>query len=185
MTGCPARMVVPGLGISAHLTDGLQPKERLEQFVEKHFPKASVLACVAGGVPAAKPFKRIHGPGFMLAGDAAAQANPLTGGGITNAMAAGKLAGETAARCIQRGRWLQEDLEDYSRRWEANWGEEQRRLYRIKEAVHRIKDETFNQAARILVKIPVQKRTLQKVFTVTLSRHPKVLLDIARCFLES
>ncbi|MFH1861522.1 MAG: NAD(P)/FAD-dependent oxidoreductase [bacterium] len=172
-----------GLGIAADCTADFSPKQWLERFVERYFPEASVLACVAGGVPAAKPFKRIHGAGFLIAGDAAAHSNPLTGGGITNAMAAGKLAGEIAACCVKQGNWSEDDLSKYTKAWEQRWGVEQRRLYRIKEAVHRLTDKTLNDAANLLVKMPLKKRTLKAVFRTTLVHNPRILLDIARCFL--
>jgi len=107
----------------------------------------------------------------------------LTGGGIINAIVAGKLAGETAARCVKKGKWSEDDLAEYTRRWEELWGEEQRRYYRIKEVVHKLKDETLNTAAHILVSLPPEKRTMQQVFRTTLAHHPKILLDIARCFI--
>lgn len=171
-----------GLGIAADQTNGINAKTWLERFVDRHFPGASVLACVAGGVPAAKPFKKVHGPGIMLVGDAAGHSNPLTGGGISSAMAAGKLAGEVAARCIGEERYSQGDLYEYTDEWERHWGNEQRRFYRIKEAVHKLKDRTLNKAAHILAALPPEKRTLEKVFRTTLAHHPKLLIDIARSF---
>jgi digeranylgeranylglycerophospholipid reductase len=125
-----------GLGISADMKDGRTAKEWLERFVDRLFPRASVLACVAGGVPASKPFKKIHGNGFMIVGDAAGHANPLTGGGISNAMDAGKSSGEIAAACVKKGSWTEADLAEYTETWEKRWGEEHRRSYRIKLAVN-------------------------------------------------
>jgi len=171
-----------GLGVAADRTDGLNPRGWLERFVDRHFPEASVLACIAGGVPAARPFRKIHGPGVLLVGDAAAHSNPLTGGGIINAMAAGKLAGEVAANCIRSMRCSEEDLAEYTKAWDERWGDEQRSSYRIKEVVHRLTDDTLNRTAHILVKMPPEKRTLKHVFRTALVHHPKLLLDIARCF---
>jgi digeranylgeranylglycerophospholipid reductase len=172
-----------GIGLNAALTNGLSAKQWLDRFVEKQFPQAAVLACVAGGVPCAKPFKQIHGPGFLLAGDAAAHSNPLTGGGIINAMSAGKLAGEIAGECQRTGDWSEKALAGYTHRWEERFGDEQRRYYRLKEAVSRLTDQVFNQAADILNRLPDDKRTLQSVIRTTLAHHPKLLLDIARSFL--
>jgi len=172
-----------GVGIAANRTDGASARVFLERFIERHFPKGSILACVAGGVPAARPFRQIHGPGVLLAGDAAAHSNPLTGGGIISAMAAGELAGQVAAECVRAGDWSEAALARYTARWEDRWGSEQRSYYRLKEAVHRLTDKTLNQAARILSRLPPDKRTMQNVFRVTLAHHPKLLLDIARSFL--
>lgn len=171
-----------GIGVAADRTNSINAKNWLERFVDRTYPGASVLGCVAGGVPAAKPFKKIHGPGVLLAGDAAAHSNPLTGGGIINAMVAGRLAGEVAARCIRNGRWSEDDLAEYTRLWDQRWGDEQRSSYRLKEVVHRLTDQTLNKAAHILMKIPPEKRTMQQVFRTTLAHHPKLILDIARCF---
>jgi digeranylgeranylglycerophospholipid reductase len=173
-----------GVGVAPHLTNGISAKGFLERFLDRNFPKGSILACVAGGVPAAKPFKKIHGPGILLAGDAGAHANPLTGGGITAAMAAGDLAGSTAAECIRRGDWSEKALSVYTDRWEERWGAEQRSFYRLKEAVHSLTDKTLNEAATVLNKLPPEQRTMQSVFRVTLIHHPKLLLDIARSFLK-
>jgi digeranylgeranylglycerophospholipid reductase len=172
-----------GIGVNSALTNGKSAKQWLELFLEKNFPKAAILACVAGGVPAAKPFKQIHGPGVLLAGDAAAHSNPLTGGGIISAMAAGKLAGSVAAVCIQKGDWSLKALSNYTRLWEERWGDEQRRYYRLKEAVCKLTDKIFNQAAEILNRLPQNERTMQSVFRVTLAHNPKLILDIARSFL--
>ncbi|MBU0519271.1 NAD(P)/FAD-dependent oxidoreductase [bacterium] len=171
-----------GCGVSVSRTNGKNAKQWLEQFVEHHFPKASVLACVAGGVPAGKLPKKLHGNGFMIVGDAAAMANPLTGGGITNALAAGKVAGEVAAGAIRKESWNEKVLAEFSQRWDKGWGNDQRRFYMIKEAVHHLSDDTFNRAAHILCKMPLQDRTLKKVFMTTLAHDPKILIEIARSF---
>ena len=173
-----------GVGVAADRTDGMSAKGYLERFLEKHYPRGSLLACVAGGVPAAKPLKKIHGFGVLLAGDAAAHSNPLTGGGIIAAMAAGDLAGSTAAECLRQGDWGEKALSIYTERWEERWGGEQRSHYRLKEAVHRLTDNILNDAAKILNKLPPDQRTLQNIFRVTLAHHPKLLLDIARSFLK-
>lgn len=173
-----------GVGVAADRTDGMSAKGYLERFLEKHYPGGSVLACVAGGVPAAKPFKKIHGPGILLAGDAGAHSNPLTGGGIISAMAAGDLAGSTAAECIRQGDWSEKALARYTDRWDERWGSEQRSYYRLKEAVHRLTDKILNDAAKILNKLPPNQRTMRNIFRTTLAHHPKLLLDIARSFLK-
>jgi digeranylgeranylglycerophospholipid reductase len=172
-----------GIGIAASMTNGQAVKGYLDAFIARQFPQASILACVAGGVPAAKPFKKIHGPGVLLAGDAAAHANPLTGGGISSAMAAGRLAGQVAVRCIKAGDWSEKALGTYTREWEERWGEDQRRLYRLKEAVHQIKDSTLNKAAEVLNTLPPEKRTLQRIFRTALAHHPQLIIDIVRSFI--
>jgi hypothetical protein len=54
----------------------------------------------------------------MLVGVAAHQADPISAGGITNAMLAGKLAAEVAAEAIAAGDVAAARLAEYPRRWD-------------------------------------------------------------------
>ena len=69
----------------------------------------------------------------LLVGDAARQLDPLTGGGILNAMAAGKIAGEVIADAIAAGDVSAARLRPYEERWQAGLGKRMARNYRIKE----------------------------------------------------
>jgi digeranylgeranylglycerophospholipid reductase len=57
----------------------------------------------------------------------------LTGGGIANAMIAGRLAAETAAQAIAGGDTSAEALARYQDRWMAARGRQMARNYRLKE----------------------------------------------------
>jgi len=76
---------------------------------------------------------RLVSDGLMLVGDAARQVDPLTGGGITNAMAAGQLAAEVAAKAIEAGDVSASALAEYERRWMAGLGRRMARHHRLKE----------------------------------------------------
>lgn len=118
-----------GLGVQANLAR--EPViNYLVRFVESipALSKGSPVALITGLVPL-RPLETIVGPGIMLVGDAAGQVDPLTGGGIPFAMAAGALAGEVAARFV-RG---ESPLEEYRERWEERWGRRLRRNYGLKE----------------------------------------------------
>jgi geranylgeranyl reductase family protein len=54
-------------------------------------------------LPLASQRRRLAGDGWLLAGDAAAMIDPLTGHGIHNALEAGRLAGETLADAALAG----------------------------------------------------------------------------------
>ena len=60
--------------------------------------------------------------GALLVGDAAGFINPLTGGGIHNALISGLLAAETAGEALKRGDFSRESLRVYEERChEAMW----------------------------------------------------------------
>ena len=51
-------------------------------------------------LPLGSKHRRIHGPGWMLVGDAASLIDPFSGEGIGNAMVAGRLASEAATKAL-------------------------------------------------------------------------------------
>ncbi len=118
-----------GLGVQVNLAQ--EPiVNYLVRFIESipALAKGGPVTLVTGIVPL-RPVETLVRPGIMLVGDAAGQVDPLTGGGIPFAMAAGALAGEIAAGFVQKGT----PLEEYQVRWEERWGRKIRRNYRLKE----------------------------------------------------
>jgi len=131
-----------GLGVQAdlaadtalnYLTRFIEGQPLLAQGGVLSLSKGSPVTLVVGGVPVAPLLPRLVTNGLMLVGDAARQVDPLTGGGIANAMLAGRLAGEVAAQAIAAGDTSAEALAQYERRWVAGRGRKMARNYRLKE----------------------------------------------------
>jgi len=123
-----------GLGVQADLaTDSAL--NYLNRFIESqpHLARGSPVTLVVGGVPVAPPLPRLVANGLMLVGDAARQVDPLTGGGIANAMLAGRLAAKVAAQAIAAGDTSAQALAQYEQRWMAVRGRKMARNYRLKE----------------------------------------------------
>jgi len=123
-----------GLGVQADLaTDSAL--NYLDRFIEgqSHLAQGSPVTLVVGGVPVAPPLPRLVADGLMLVGDAARQVDPLTGGGIANAMMAGRLAAQVAAQAIAAGDISAQALALYEERWMAARGRKMARNYRLKE----------------------------------------------------
>ena len=123
-----------GLGVQADLAADAA-LNYLTHFIESqpHLAQGSPVTLVVGGVPVGPPLPRLVASGLMLVGDAARQADPLTGGGIANAMMAGQLAAEVAAQAIAAGDTSAETLASYEERWMAGRGRKMARNYRLKE----------------------------------------------------
>ncbi len=68
----------------------------------------------------------------MVVGDAARQVDPLTGGGIVNAMSAGRLAAEVAVEAITLGDTSRGFLSRYTERWNSSLGRKMKRNYRLR-----------------------------------------------------
>ncbi|HEX9934182.1 MAG TPA: NAD(P)/FAD-dependent oxidoreductase, partial [bacterium] len=138
-----------GLGITGAYSLNKKPIFYLREYVERRYPGASILTLVAGGVPVGPPLKDIVSNGLMLVGDAARQANPLTGGGIVNAMVAGAIAGKVAAESIRSGDVSRKRLSHYAKEWHKIEGKNNELFYKIRTTVDRFDDGDLNRIAQI------------------------------------
>ena len=171
-----------GMGISGRFTRDVKPIDRLRAFIAKNYPKASVLNLVAGCVPANPRLESIIGDGWMLVGDAAHQTNPMSGGGILNAMIAGEIAGSVAAGAIERNDVSKKSLKDYPKLWKKAEGLNMERAYKIKNVVERFTDDELNKIAHLLLDVPEEERTVLRIFRTALFRHPRLILEAAKVF---
>jgi len=171
-----------GLGISGDRAQARPPMDYLREFMKTRLPGAAVLTTVAGGVPCAPPMKNLVSDGVMLAGDAAHQSNPISGGGIVNAMIAGEIAGEVAAAAAAKGDVSAKNLSAYPRRWQHSEGGKQRMFYRIKEFIYKMTDQDLDRTAEMLLDMPLEKRTLLNIFKSAIIHKPSLLLDVVKVF---
>ena len=171
-----------GLGMIALKSDGRNAREYLDAYLARYFPAGAVTGLTVGGVIVATTVKRSVTDGVMIAGDAAHHINPLSGGGIVNAMKAGRLAGRHAAAALAAGDTSASRLQRYHDDWMALVGDDNVKYYRIKEALAKLDDAFFNQLALTVNKIPLEKRTLGRIFAHALVKHPALLPVAARFF---
>ena len=123
-----------GLGVQSNVAT--RPAlDYLERFIaERPFlAQGSPVTLIVGNAPIAIARGPVVADGCVLVGDAARQVDPLTGGGIINAMVAGRIAGETIITALEAGDVSAEALRLYQTRWEAGPGRKMARNYRIKE----------------------------------------------------
>lgn len=82
--------------------------------MKKRFAHAEAIGQIKGwSLPMTKGKIPVSGDGIMLTGDAGALIDPFTGEGIANAMLSGKLAADSAERCMQHDRFDKEILKQY------------------------------------------------------------------------
>jgi len=170
-----------GMGIPIRGCRIRKPIEWLKAFVERRYPNASVLTLVAGGVPLCPPPGDIVADGLMLAGDAAHQADPISGGGILYAMKAGGMAGETAALAARSGDASKKALSAYAKAWRNSTGKSLEQRYRFKQVLMSLTDDDVNKMAVTLLRIPPEERTAYQIFKAGLTKHPKLLIELAKC----
>jgi digeranylgeranylglycerophospholipid reductase len=106
----------------------------LTRFIESQpcLEKGCPVTLVAGNVPVATCPAQIVKDGLMVVGDAARQVDPLTGGGILNAMTAGKLAATVAVEAIAAGDTSSAFLSRYPQQWQRSLGHQNLRNYLLR-----------------------------------------------------
>lgn len=172
-----------GLGVVALKTDGRTARQYLDAWIARRYAAGARTGYTVGGVIVHTTVKQTYADGVLLAGDAAHMINPLSGGGIVNAMKAGRLAGETAAAAICSGDTTAPRLASYHATWMRLLGDDHLKYYQIKHALEQLDDEFYNRLARTANAIAPQKRTLGRVFAHALVKHPSLIPVAARYFL--
>jgi digeranylgeranylglycerophospholipid reductase len=176
------RMANVGLGQVRKSIHSKTALESLKIFVNRKFKNYTVLSCIAGGVPAVPTLKEIVGNGLMLVGDAAHQEDPISGGGIINAMIAGQIAGGVAAEAVRSGDVSKKRLKDYAKKWHKTEGKNVEVSYQISKVKNRFSDEELNRLAAMLNRISPEKRTVVQIFKTALIYHPKLILEAIKLY---
>jgi len=169
-----------GIGISGKKSgDGHRAKDYLDRFVKKTYPHGKTIEYIPGGVSVCRPLACTVADGLMITGDAARVVDPLTGGGIYNAMYTGRLAAQVAAECIGKGDVTSKALMKYDKEWRASkMGKAIERNYHIKEYLIKQPDEKLNEIIH-----SVSKLNLKEFSTITLIKeiirfNPRLVLEL-------
>jgi digeranylgeranylglycerophospholipid reductase len=176
------RVANVGLGLVALKTDGRNARQYLDAWIARRYPRGAKTGYTVGGVIVHTTIRQTYADGVLLAGDAAHMINPLSGGGIVNAMKAGRLAGQAAAAAIAAGDTSAGRLSGYHDEWMRLLGDDHLKYYRIKQALERLDDGFYNGLAQTANGIPEPKRTLGRIFAHALVRHPQLIPVAARFF---
>lgn len=172
-----------GLGIVALRAEpGVTARRYLDRYMAAYFPTGVTTGYTVGGVIVHPTVKRTVADGVILCGDAAHMVNPLSGGGIVNAMKAGRLAAGVAASALSSGDTSAVRLQRYHDEWMALLGDDHIRFHKLKDALSKFDDAFFDSLARSVNQIPQEKRTLRRIFTTALTRHPGLLPVVVKYF---
>ena len=171
-----------GLGIVALRADGRPARAWLDDYMARQFPEGITTGYTVGGVIVHPTIKQTVTDGLLVCGDAAHMVNPLSGGGIVNAMKAGRLAARVAAQALATGDTSAVRLQCYHDEWMRMLGDDHLRYYRLKEAISKFDDAFFDDLARTVNEIPTQRRTLGRIFASALVHHPSLVPVAARFF---
>jgi digeranylgeranylglycerophospholipid reductase len=170
-----------GLGVSGMVGKKRSALSFLNNFIEKNYPGSPILTSIAGGVPSTLTLNKISSPGILLVGDAARQVNPLSGGGIASGMVGGSIAGRIAGESIKMKK--PDHIFNYDREWYDRVGKRHEIYNRLKNGIYNFSDEKFNSIAKAFNKVPMEKRTLGRIFVTALFNQPSLLAEVAKVFI--
>ncbi len=165
-----------GIGVMPSLAKR-SPKEYLDDFVSERFPNGRIVELVAGAVPVCGEIESAVADNLMLVGDAARHADPITGGGIANAMKAGYYAGKVAVEAVKRGDFSKNFLKRYDKLWKEDFGKDLARKRKLQQKLIKMDDETLNKIFRSIPK-NIKELSVRAIVLEIFKKHPKLLWDI-------
>ena len=177
-----------GIGILGSKMGKFKPKpvDYLNSFLEKKFPHAKVVEMVFGGVPVSGSIEKTSTNGLILIGDAARQSDPITGGGILNAMDVGKIAGEAAFAAISAGDVSNEELEEvYEKRWRSTTGHAIDLSLIVKNCFINLNDADLNSLAFSLKDVKFERMSLLDLLHALFKANKKLLWDLRVLFKDA
>jgi digeranylgeranylglycerophospholipid reductase len=177
-----------GIGVLGSKLGKFKPRpiDYLNNFLEKRFPDAKIVEMFFGGVPVSGSIERTSTNGLMLIGDAARQSDPITGGGILNAMDAGKIAGEAAYAAISAGDVSLEKLDEvYEKPWRETIGHAIDLSLIVKNCFINISDENLNSLAHSLEGVRFESMSLLDLLHALFKANKKLLWDLRVLFKDA
>jgi digeranylgeranylglycerophospholipid reductase len=177
-----------GIGILGSKMGKFKPRpvDYLNSFLEKKFPHAKVVEMVFGGVPVSGSIEKTSTNGLILVGDAARQSDPITGGGILNAMDVGKIAGEAAFAAISAGDVSNEKLEEvYEKRWRSTTGHSIDLSLIVKNCFINLNDVDLNSLAFSLKDVKFERMSLLDLLHALFKANKKLLWDLRVLFKDA
>ncbi|KXH73280.1 MAG: hypothetical protein AM326_00595 [Candidatus Thorarchaeota archaeon SMTZ-45] len=134
-----------GVGITGGSGRG-SPKSYFLEF-KNEYPlliRSQVIDAAGGAVPVRRPLKSLVADGVAFVGDAAAQVNPIHGGGIGAGMRAGIILGEVAKRAIARKDLSARGLWHYNIRYLTDFGKRLASLEIFRRLLQAVADEDMD-----------------------------------------
>ncbi|ADE37109.1 NAD(P)/FAD-dependent oxidoreductase [Methanohalophilus mahii] len=171
-----------GVGILGSKSGDKRAIDYINKFIEDVYPDGRIIEMVYGGVPVRGPIEKTVSDGLILVGDAARQSDPITGGGIINAMEAGKIAAEVTADAIKRGDYTTNTLNEYETLWRSTIGKEIEYSLVVKETFVKFTDKDLNHLAQSLSNVNFYSLSLKDLLYALFKANKKLLWDLRGLF---
>lgn len=135
-----------GLGIDPSMTDR-KPKEFLDKIIRKRLRIFKPVYGFGSGVPTTYNDKLVK-DGVALIGEGGRLTDPITGGGIANALRSAKILFET----INNGDFSLGNLKNYENKWNRTYGKNNKWGWSAKMVFKTLRDEDIKKIAKFGIK---------------------------------
>lgn len=170
-----------GIGISGTQSkDSSRAKDYLDKYVKKNFPDGKIIELIVGGVSVCRPLECTVADNLIIVGDAARLSDPITGGGIYNAMYTGRLAGEVALECIRSNDCSKEKLMKYDTTWRSSrMGKALERNYQIKEIFVKLSDAQLNSVLNSVNNLVMKEFSTLTLIKEIIKTNPRLVKELS------
>jgi len=108
-----------------------------------------------------KPLAKTYGRRFIVAGDAAGQVKPTTGGGIYFGLLAADMAVDSLKEALQKNDFLAGSLANYQKQWQKKLAKELRICYWARKIFERLSDKQIERIFDITIESGLHKKLLE------------------------
>lgn len=172
-----------GIGIGAY------EKETAKSYLDKWIATqdgikdGSIIEVNAGVIPVGGFIEKMQADNLLVAGDAGHMVDPIHGGGIGIAMEGGRLAAKHAIKALKSNKFLEKDLEEYTKEWYTLSGNDLKRRLKGRHFLEKLNNDDFNYLAESITideALRIGNGTLTKkdkavLITKKLVTRPKLL----------
>lgn len=155
--------------VSAHLRDLLS----MLQSQGKIFDNQASVAI--GGIPL-KPLSKTYSDRLLVAGDAAGQVKPTTGGGIYYGLLCADFASETLHQAFMQNDFSAKKLSIYQKLWKDKLGRELRIDYFARRLYNRLSDKRINAIFEVARDNNIHEKMLNSS-SMSFDWHGEMILD--------
>lgn len=156
-----------GTGKIGLATEKGNPREYFHNFARHHpivsqkLKRSRIESLVYHPISLGGPIPKTYYNGLLIAGDAASQVKPTTGGGIVMGLTAAKIAGEVATEAIQTQDYSADFLSKYEHRWKRKIGFDMKAMKHIRLMLNSFTDRKLDRLVSICANLGVEKSLKQ------------------------
>ncbi|PYB68761.1 digeranylgeranylglycerophospholipid reductase [Thermoplasma sp. Kam2015] len=170
-----------GIGSSINMIHNrFELKNYLDRFIENHpgLKKGQDIQLVTGGVSVSKVKMPITMPGLMLVGDAARLIDPITGGGIANAIVSGMYAAQITKEAIESNDYSPQMMQKYEKLVKERFERKHLRNWVAKEKLAMLSDDTLDKLVDIVSEQVLTTISVEAILKAIAEKYPEVVKEL-------